>query len=260
MLLYATGDSFTYGAELAEHPDRVVCYDHEYRERHAYPTRLAKYLGLEQSINEGMGGGSNTHMVRKAMTFLSQWIADGKSPSDVFVVIGWSMPRRIEFFYNQRIEEQKSEVKDIESGYIQYFPDCWNGPRWGKGYTAEVNDFFETYHKYFSWSGESNTRYAIYLLSMQSFLKQHGFPYLFFNSCWEARPEISESGIIFSLIDQTRFPGLQNKKESMNHWCTYAAKKKQQPRGHPNEAAHGVWAEHLAEYITSNNLLWPSSE
>ena len=190
------------------------------------------------------------------MTFLSKWIADGKSPSDVFVVIGWSMPRRTEFFYHEKSEREKSEVKDINKGYITYYPNLWTDPTW----PIEVKNFFSTYHDYFSWGGEGHTRYAIYLLSMQSFLKQHRFPYLFFNSCWEARPEISESGIIFSLIDQTRFPGLQDRTESMNYWCTYVAKKKQQPRGHPNKEGHDVWAKHLAEYITSNNLLWPSSE
>ena len=257
MLLYATGDSFTYGAELADYPDKKVCSDNEYREKYAYPARLAEYLGLEKAINEGVPGGSNTSIMRKSMTFLSQWIADGKSPSEVFVVIGWSMPRRTEFFYTGFHNEGRYvEVRDTDDGYIQHYLNIWLNPLW----PTEVRDFFETYKRYFSWGGESQTRYAIYLLSMQSFLKQHGFPYLFFNSCWEARPEISESGIIFSLIDQTRFPGLQNKIESMNNWCTYVAKKKQQPRGHPNEEGHDAWAKHLTDYITSNNLLWLSSE
>jgi len=253
MLLYATGDSYTYGAELAE-DSHTKCYDNAYREKHAYPARLAEHLGLEGVINEGLGGSSNTYMMRKAMTFLSQWIADGKSPSDVFVVIGWTMTRRTEFFYSQRIE--KSEVKDTEEGYIQYHPNYWTNPRW----PAEVKEFFKTYKKYFSCSGEGHTRYALSLLSMQSFLKQHGFPYLFFNACWAARPEITESGVIFSLVDQTRFLGLEDTTKSMNHWCTYVAKTEQLGRGHPNEAGHDAWAKLLALHINSNNLLWPSSE
>ena len=255
MLLYTTGDSFTYGAELAEDPSTLKCFDNAYREKHAYPTRLAEHLGLDGAVNEGKGGTSNAYIARKAMTFLSQWIADGKSPSDVFVVLGWSMPRRTEFFYHEE-EEKKSEVRDTEVGYIQYHPRYWVNPIW----PARVKGFFETYNDHFSWSGEGHTRYAMHLLGMQSFLKQRGFPYLFFNTCWKARPEVTESGVIFSLVDPIRFYGLEDTTKTMNYWCTYVAKTKQLGRGHPNEAGHDAWAKLLALHINSNNLLWPSSE
>lgn len=258
MILYATGDSFTYGAELAEYPDKRVCRDNEYREKHAYPGPLAKYLGLEKAINDGYGGGSNTYMVRKAMTFLSQWMEDGKSPSDVFVVIGWSMPRRHEFFFPRKdvTKMEKRDVRDTEDGYLQYYPNRWINPLW----IYEVKNFIEVYKEYFSWGGEGHTRYAMNIMTMQSFLKHYGFPYLFFNSAWPARPEVSESGVIFSLVDQTRFLGLYDKMEGMNCWCTYKAKIKQLPFGHPSEEGHDAWAKHLADHIKSNNLLWPSSE
>jgi len=258
MLLYATGDSFTYGAELAEYPGKRVCYDHKYREKHAYPARLAEHLGLEKAINEGFGGGSNNYIIRKAMTFLSQWIADGKPPSEVFVVVGWSFPSRNEFFFPRQDTHNIKylDVKDNEEGYIQHFSNMWVDPTWPN----DVKKFVGVYTNRFMWGGEGNTRYAIYLLGMQSFLKQHGFPYLFFNSCWSATPEVSESGIIFSLIDQTRCLGLYDKMEGMNCWCTYVKKTKQLPHGHPNEDGHDAWAKHLADHITSNNLLWLSSE
>ena len=99
--VYAVGDSFTYGDELAEGEKQGVCIDNEYRLEHVYPTRLAHYLDIpsENVVNDGIGAGSNCRCVRRTMKVTSDWIDDRKDPSKLLVVIGWSMPRRTEFYF-----------------------------------------------------------------------------------------------------------------------------------------------------------------
>ena len=91
------------------------------------------------------------------------------------------------------------------------------------------------HRQYFIGTGESNTRYSTQLVTMQSYLKEHGFPFLFFNSCWRAKPKLSQNASVFKLVDNDRFVGFNDRLGTMCNYLTFKKKLDMKTRGHPTE-------------------------
>ena len=91
--LYVSGCSHLAGSEIVEQGNTA-------RTNEAvglvWPGLLAKEYGLNY-INQCIPGASNDYIVRSTMQFVSKWIAQGRDPTELLVVIGWSTNERIEF-------------------------------------------------------------------------------------------------------------------------------------------------------------------
>jgi len=242
--VYAVGDSFTYGDELAEGEVRGVCIDDEYRLKHVYPTRVAYHLSvpLDNVINDGTGAGSNCRCVRRAMKFTSDWMDQGNDPTKLLVIIGWSMPRRTEFY-----QSPDREGLEGEEYYIKYYQNFYDK----KDVSAK---FMRLYGDHFVSAGESNARYSTHLVTMQSYLKEYGFPYFFFNSCWKARPDKTQNSSVFKLVDRDRFFRFDDRLGTLSNYLTFEKKLEMLPRGHPTEKGHDIWGKLIADKFLELDL------
>jgi len=242
--VYAIGDSFTNGDELAEGEKRGVCIDNEYRLKNVYSARMAHYLGIpfENVTNDGIGAGSNCRCVRRTMKVTSEWIDEGKDPSKLLIVIGWSMCRRTELYLVQ--DQEEFETEDHYNRYYAHFNDTGN----------MLSGFMAAHRENFVGTGESNTRYGTQLVTMQSYLKEYGFPFLFFNSCWRAKPKLSQNAAAFKLVDKNRFIGFHDRLGTMCNYLTFVKKLEMNPRGHPTEKGHDLWGKLLADKFLELDL------
>lgn len=267
MILYANGCSLTWGDDLTdilnvfpndrdtkefkdkvteieqERPgdpttyrnfDVVIGRDDEYRLKKSWPGILTDLLVLHGLHNDAAPGGSNTRIVRTS----TDWIAANKY-SNLFVVIGWTSPTRIELWNNDyNIHRQhllnftKFYTKDDVKFYNKFWQDNHND-------YDKLDNFFHQ------------------VLLFQSFLKQNRIPYLFF----DALPTVNNRNLdtklfehLDKLIDKRRYLNYNK-----NNGCFYAwamdKKYKLGNRDHPLEDAHNDWAHILYNYINENNLL-----
>jgi len=90
-LLYACGDSWTAGQEI---PRKLPCTTEWYY--HTWPWFTMEKLNLSLCINEGAGAASNDYIFRKTNNFILNWIGKGKSPKNLIVIVGWTIPERTE--------------------------------------------------------------------------------------------------------------------------------------------------------------------
>ena len=249
MFLYAGGDSFTYGVELFEDPVTQLCNDNEARLRCAWPGNLANRLGFDGHKNDGMGGSSNDRIFRRCVAFVTKWLAEGKSPDDLFVVIGWSSPERTEF----RFSGEDGTYEDTHFEYIQFYRNVENSIRF-PGYSDGVKDYLRLYNKCFNGEVEARTRFANQVISLQSILKVNKIRYMFFNAAWIVKPETGDEKALFKMIDPVNFYKFRgyDYNETMFGWIRHVEKLPLGPRLHPDAEGHDRWAERIAAYIKLN--------
>ena len=98
--LYVNGDSWTAGNGVLDDPafdnltkmqkTKVNLYNY------AWPVYLAEGLGIDELVNDSIGGGSNDRIVRTTIDFILS-----RSPEErknVLVVVGWTTVNRSEIF------------------------------------------------------------------------------------------------------------------------------------------------------------------
>src|SRR5580658_8310376 len=98
LYLYSNGCSMTYGSELHDDAISRICSNDTYRWRYAWPNRLGEMIGATGVYNDGVPSGSNDRILRTTVEFVSTWLGKGLPPSALIVIIGWSQPRRREFY------------------------------------------------------------------------------------------------------------------------------------------------------------------
>ncbi len=183
-ILYANGCSFTAGSELEqEHPElrhippRRAKADprselYTYRQRHAWPSRLADLAGFERVINEARGGGSNARCVRMTLAFVSRYVASGGSPADLVVCLGFTDLARTE-----RYDPDESGA-DTE-GWQLVKPRIPNDPNALGGYWRRCTT---AYYRYIYSERQAAITFFEQLVSMQAVLAALRIRYY----CWEA--------------------------------------------------------------------------
>jgi hypothetical protein len=251
MHLYAVGDSHTHGDELAEDPATGICIDHAYRLANSWPGRFAALHGIEFT-NEGRGGSSNDYSLRKMMKFTSTWLANGKNPADLLVIIGWTHSNRREFY---KPDDRYGEEYKFRNFLVPSSPE--RRVDFAKRASAEETAFFNLYEQHFFTEEHSITLTLQNQLSAQCYLKQAKIPYLFFNCAWSPDATLSPSGHLANLIDTRRFYGFNEYQLTFSRWARNNGYPRRNPRGHPDEVAHNAWAQNLLDYISQNGLLQP---
>lgn len=252
MHLYTVGDSYTHGDELADDPESGYCLDNSYRLAKSWPGRLSKFRDMELT-NEGRGGASNDYCLRKMMKFTGDWLADGKNPSDLFVIIGWSHWNRREFYKPE--EPTANEEYRYRKFIIPGTPE--RRVFLSSRMSSEECDFFDLYEQHFFAESHSTTLTLQHHISAQCYLAQMKIPYLFFNCAWHVTADCSPSAHLADLIDRRRFYGYDNVRLTFPTWTYDNGYRGRKPKGHPDEIAHNMWARHLSEYIMQKELLKP---
>jgi len=113
-LLYATGDSWTYGEELGD----VTAVDNlNHKFYNSWPWHVSQHYNIPQLINDARGGGSNARAYRRAIEFIQSY--KGKL-SELAIVIAWSTYERTEFSL-PAIEKYHDGEKFVEWTERQFF-------------------------------------------------------------------------------------------------------------------------------------------
>lgn len=255
--LYANGCSFTHGDELG---DKGKIKDYHYRAINCWVGQLAQIMGISEWENEATGGGSNDRIYRKTIQYTSSWIARGEKPEDLLVILGWTNPTRTEFYHEPRQDpgdewnnQEMRQFPELEDNYRRSWPTIKRTTH----HNQRIWEFIKQYNEMFLHLPSDTTRMVNKVVTLQNHLKVLGFPFLFFNASWVIDTTNSEAVHTTSLIDQKRYLGFDDGFQTMNWWTHEAGYTNRLPKGHPDEAAHKAWADHLYEYMTENNLLEP---
>lgn len=280
--LIVTGDSWTFGSEIIDpsldpNIEEWALENTKYRESHIFPNLLAKKLNLNLIKNLSFPGASNDRIFRSIYNYLLKYyINDGKSLSDVFLIVQLSSFDRRDFYYKSQNE------------HMGNFKTVW--PNWEHDYDDyNFNIFIDTYSKFIQSDVDNLYRYVSQVFDFQNFCKTYKIPYLVLQGFYHTNymPDItkwydlpyidlyksynsdnfnntiyyqgSSELEMWDEVDPIRF---MNKK-SKNHSLHYILKSYQANNPldsvfldmHPNELGHSIIANQLSEYIKKYNLL-----
>lgn len=228
-MLIANGCSMTYGLELFD-DDNGACRDDGMRLANAWPSVLAEILGIETSINLAVNSGSNDRILRTTISSVSDCLISYE-PQDILVVIGWSGSNRREFY--------------VDGEWRQVVP-------YHEQENTKLNELVEVYRKVALDEVECSVRLLTEIVSMQSFLRDLGIQYVFFDSISPIREQIAIAGKIATLytklIKQDCYLNYSSMNGCMadvlrtdgNYWL----------RRHPSSVGHRRWADILLSFIS----------
>jgi len=284
--LISNGDSWVFGSEIVD-PEMVKRYpldthvgqyDHlpendSYRLPRIFTTKLAEKLNAD-SINLSWPADDNQSICNRTIDYLTtNYISKGLSTDNLFVIVGWSSPERVKFWY-----------KDLERSqrYI-----IWPSLEWHD--TPAQKKFWELYVAYLWNREEYIPRFIETVLRFQNFCNEHNIKHLMFNAFYQnggsgcSHPlgnDIVISEELETLLhdgyqyieNNVRVNSMYNhkdtwatvnpiryycKEEHKNSFRTFISDRLEQPLAgwHPSEQGHTIWADELYRYITLNNLL-----
>jgi lysophospholipase L1-like esterase len=209
-MIYAIGDSFTYGDELLNRDS-------------AWPIVLSKKLNHE-IVNLGKSASGNKRMVKRAI--------DAVIAQAEMIIIGWSDTNRQEF------------ADDIG------IYDIWAGRDWRTSHQINDSTHRINLIKYLTAYDTPEYYYAEWLRQViltQNLCKLHNIPCIMFIACG-AHENHNEYCLKFnklvSAIDQTIF--VDGMFLSAGDWTRSAP---YGPNGHPLEAGHEIIANKIYEHI-----------
>lgn len=228
MLLLATGCSMTFGQEL---PD-------EDREANAWAGIVAKHFGMHHE-NIASCGASNDRSVRVVIEYVAKYIAEGRDPRELFVIVGWTSGHRKE------IAISRFEGLPGDGFYSTLFANYKNE------HPVEVRRLYDLYVRDLYSERECRTRFVNQVVCLQSFLKIHSIQYLFVKSLPCCDPPWDEVAHQVALIDQRCFMGFH---QDFNTFiaCAQASGKPFGPKGHPLHEGHRIWSDEIIAYIKSS--------
>lgn len=244
--LYANGCSWTHGNGINEDPKYIK---NTSLLDYAWPAELGKLLNCKVN-NDAWGGGSNTRIVRKTISFIEQYPSD--KVDGLLVIIGWTTPERDEIFvpahgnwcnYNaaQTFSDQfiSKELTDTQREVNR------NIDKVQKSFVTWVHSHSSDLNKYFQ---------EIFLL--KNYLENKKVKYVFFNALpWTWIPlELTESYIHkYRAFSSANFIG-PDTDETMMSFCL----ENNFPISsciHPMIEGHKFWAEKLHKtYLNAYNV------
>jgi hypothetical protein len=191
---------------------------------------ISKHYDLEL-CNLAMGGRGND---RIAFT-TKHWILDNKI-FDIFVVIGFSSPNRMDYITNDGWKKGRIPGTDL----------TWR--------TWKVSENFRFVNSQPGWDVGANETMRLMntVLDLQHFFKYHSVPYLFYNSLpISLNLSYKDFKDCFDNIDQSRYFKIET-SQYQQIMRTNDVVSPQDP--HPNTQGHKNWAQQLIEFIDANDL------
>lgn len=208
-MIYAIGDSFTYGSELAD-------------QKSAWPSVLSGMIG-EPIINKGRPGSGNTRIVKRAIDVI---LGDAD-----MVLLGWTNPNRLEFANDQ-------------SGEIW---DAWPGRELRNVTTADHRASLVKYLTLHDTPEYYYRQWLRQIILIQNLCKANRVKCLMFSACVVAefnKRYAMQNMDLVQHIDTDLYAGWPN--FGAQEW-TYGLPNG--PGGHPLELGHQRIAEKINEHI-----------
>jgi len=275
MIIVAGGDSFIFGAELADQENGV-------HSNSTYPALLAKEAGFKYEC-AAWSGNANNAIVRMTMTACEKLKSQGEQ---ITAIVTWTFTNRYEFRFNYHTGHIISPWGSINSwSIIDNIEDISKEFHVGNDLIltqqkktlqiakySGVNEFAKTFFKHVG----DNEYYELYsslkeILFLQNYLKINNIPYLFlpadnhfYNHPNYYRQRDEYIDCLYNQIDWDRwffFPSGTQPYETMEPRGFYQwAVENKYPIGttHPLEEAHQAAAKLLQERF--NELVTKSSK
>lgn len=283
--LICNGDSWVFGSELVD-PEIIKKYpsdmhvgnfDHleendSYRIPRIFPSKLASMLNADL-VNLSWPADDNSSISDRTIDYITKnYLVKGLDTSELFVVIGWSSPERVRFWYKD---------ENLSMRYI-----IWPSLEWHD--SPEQKKIWELYVSYLWNKEEYLPRFVDTVLKTQNFFKANNIKYTMFNSFYQGGGSGCSHAIFEDInIDKElqsinwgyveqhagrRISHLYDhcavwktvdpvayycKDQDKNSFRTFITDRLANPLTgwHPSAEGHSIWAEELYRYITVNNLL-----
>lgn len=193
-IVYANGDSFTYGMEILGDDDRTPA-----NKELAYPAKVAKALNIPKVFNGAFIGAGNEFIFRQTMFELIELERQGIDPKDVLVLIGWTVPFRSEINLKEAVTSARAgkiiaSDNETEQKYLENYPEftafgnifisAFAGTKYHVDKTSviDITDARDFHINYiWDWDLEYN-KWFCQVIALESFLRSKGYDFLFFNA------------------------------------------------------------------------------
>ena len=235
MLLLANGCSHTAGAEI-EYELQGYCYEK------AYSKYCAENLGWQYE-NIAASGASQERIIRTTIDWIGKNYKIYKN-KEIFVVIMWSGPSRIEFY------------DDRKHKYVQVVPN--NDVVYKKQFTNTQYVYYKSYVAVQNRHAQMIKWYNNVIL-MQNYLSNLGINYLFLNATETLPVSTSRNSDQFlylaAQINYKKYPWANIQENSYFNILKKRGFKSPlhaPAGGHLGEDAHKYYGEYLAKYIKEN--------
>lgn len=281
------GDSWVFGSEIVD-PILVEKYGKDvhsgtyshnkendnYRIPKIFPTHLGEKLD-SNVINLSWPADDNGTILNRTITYITtNYISKGLPTDNLFVIIGWSSPERLFFWYKDDKMSHRFRL--------------W--PNYQISENNEQKKFSELYISHFWNKEEYIPRYIFNVTQFQNFCNIHGIKWMCFNSFYQVpnlnpkdwsdlnvNHELSTMKIdrspyyssftnkreiysydyygLWSLIDEKRFYKKNDKNNTFKSFMEKKLGDKAYNGWHPSPESHKCWSDELYNYITENKLL-----
>ena len=230
--LLAVGCSHMAGSEIA---GPGVTDNLKQNTVNAWPGQLASMFNLNY-INLSVPGGSNEFIFRSCIDFVSKWIASGRDPNDLFILVGWTTNERLEFEWEG---ERYHWCNGTDPSFLKKDngePDFTN---WFK--------FLQLYHTEYDFG---LFKKITYMIALNTFLKSVNVGHVQVNNC-ASIPEESWKQLDMEHLEYS-FPNdvFYNKHESfIQKYNTEENKEHFTPWLHANKYIHTLYANEIKKFI-----------
>lgn len=252
-ILYANGDSFVFGMECIDHFSQI-----EHNKELAFPKHIAVGLNCETYINNAYNGATNEFIFRTTIFDLLQLEKQGISPSEIFVVIGWTSLFRIEIDGNSWYTKQvpgikpKLQISNIEAiiEYMNYGTFFVNPRhdltlRWDGQLYSTNNDIVPFCVDYIWHDHLQNPQHEARLIALHGFLTAKGYKHVFVNTCGEYQ---------FAMLDNGTKNFYKLSSESFYDWAKINHPNEGRKNNHLTPIPHQAYGALLVDYICENIL------
>lgn len=280
------GDSWVFGCEIADskisqkydgtvHPGKYDWLEENdsFRIPKIFTTHLANIMDAEVT-NLSWPADDNGTILNRTITHITENYIDKKiSTENLLVIVGWSSPERIFFWYKNGKESRRFRLWPQVDNFD--FPD--------------QRSFWEYYITYLWNPEEYLPRYVMDVLQLQNFCNINNIKWMCFNSFYQipgknpcdwydldVRNELKKLYLdgsqyhittdnirrtrqynyipIWNTIDDIRF---YKKDLPKNTFKSFMEENCDKPYTgwHPSPESHKLWAEELKLYINKNNIL-----
>ena len=223
--LYANGDSWTAGEEIP-YTTPLGCGTDKYYG--TWPWYLSRELSIPLCINDGFGAGSNDRIYRKTMKYIIDYMAAGKDPKELLIVLGWTTPERTEV--------------GISGRYIRITPNTILNYMISDEETTMVKQYAKSHYSVYD-TNLAETQLVQNMLSLKLLCEGYGIQYYDFIAIGRPPEIIGE-------IAKEKFNSVLDKTYpwSWNDYC-YTHLETRYENLHPTSKTHSNWAKVLAKVI-----------
>ena len=242
MKLFANGCSFTWGGAIYPdlHDDKGELLDYanttelnQQRLATVWPSKLGKLIDATETVNMGMGCGSNDRIVRTTMDYFAHLLEQGQELSDWLAVIQWTQAHRYEYW------------DDETNTWAMVIP---NGISFGKRVKWSYTESKE-YERNITYSYLNDTsfsqKYFTQVVGLASFFDQHKIKYRFMNLSIDHISGLNTAQVNY-LTKNIKWVG-DNVYITINNMFKDAHESK-----HPTVVGHDQIASNLFRYIKND--------